>query len=467
MHLFFHYFNIIAFAFSVFCYAIVLTRGDRQLPMFFLFISNIVLILSSVFYWLFSSGLIYQYPHFLRVPAAFHYLVGPAIYFFVRTLFYKEKSLRKWDWLHFLPFILHLIELIPFYLQDASVKLEMIDTIKNNYSAPFTRFNEGVLPSSVHTVIKVLSWCTYIFLSLRTFIHFKRTIKTSIITDYNRKFAFINYYLITKYFGIVGFLVAAYLVQFNASLIIFTLIANIIGVSNVIILAFKFPDLLYGDNVFTSVDNNRESLMKIVKYQTENLNFLEKSKYEGNVLIDTNYKLIYINRLGEDYFKSIYNRSLQLNDVVTDYLDTASKAQLEQYVTLALEGNPVQIEQRFLLFGDTKFTWMQLNFQAHYASNGSVIGVSIGVNKIDTKKKMESLQKQYQQSLDEIAWSSSHLLRAPVSNMMGIAQVLKASDFVITEDEKKYFLANLSSEVEKLDAVIKDMVFNARKNIDN
>ncbi|OYW80465.1 MAG: hypothetical protein B7Z27_03765, partial [Sphingobacteriia bacterium 32-37-4] len=195
--------------------------------------------------------------------------------------------------------------------------------------------------------------------------------------------------------------------------------------------------------------------------------FLEKSKYEGNVLIDTNYKLIYINRLGEDYFKSIYNRSLQLNDVVTDYLDTASKAQLEQYVTLALEGNPVQIEQRFLLFGDTKFTWMQLNFQAHYASNGSVIGVSIGVNKIDTKKKMESLQKQYQQSLDEIAWSSSHLLRAPVSNMMGIAQVLKASDFVITEDEKKYFLANLSSEVEKLDAVIKDMVFNARKNIDN
>lgn len=444
-----------------------MSRGDRRLPMTFLFLSNFILVLTSVFYWLFSSGLIFEYPHFIRVPAPFHYLAGPSIYLFVRTLFFKENSLKKRDWLHFLPFILHFVELMPFYLETVEVKYMVINAIQKNQIAPFTQFKEGLLPSSVHTVLKVISWTIYVLLALRTYANFKKTIKTSIITDYNRKFAFVKYYLITKSVGIFGLLVAVYFVKFNDSLIYFTLLSNMIGVSNVFVLAFKFPDLIYGEKVFSSVENNRENLMKIVRYQNENLHFLENSNYEGNVLIDTNFKVIYFNKLGAEYFKRVYNRSLQLNDVVTDFLDASANENLKKYVLIAIEGKPVQIEQRFLLFGDTKFTWMQLNFQAHYAPNGNIIGVSIGVNVIDTKKKMESIQKQYQESLDEIAWSSSHLLRAPVSNMMGILQVLKDANFIISEDEKNYLLSNLTTEVDKLDAVIKDMVAKARKDIEN
>lgn len=467
MYIYFHYFNVLAFAFSVYCFSIVLSKGDRKLPMLFLFISNFILILTSLFYWLFKSGQIYDYPHFIRVPAPFHYLVGPSIYFFVRTILYKEKRLKKYDWLHFIPFIFHLIELIPFYMEGAVLKLEMINTITTNYAAPFTTFKEGLLPSSVHTVLKVTSWCIYIFLSLRVYQYFKRTIISSVISDYNRKFNFINYYLITKYAGIVGFLTAIYFVKFNDSLIYFTLIVNAIGLTNVFILAFKFPDLLYSENYFTSVDNNRENLIKILRYQNDNLDFLENSKFEGNVLLDNSLKLVYTNKLGEEYFRSIYNKSLSLNEVITDSLDSYSRERFLEYATTSLQGKPIQIEQKFLLFGETKFTWMQLNFEPRYSSNGKIIGVSVGVNKIDTKKKMESIQKDYQQSLDDLAWSSSHLLRAPVSNLMGITQLLKDSSFVISDEERNYLLSNLSIEVQKLDDVIKDMVAKARKKIEN
>lgn len=467
MHVYFHYINIVAFAFSVYCYLIILSRGERRLPMTFLFLSNFILIISSFFYWLLSSGHFFDYPHFLRVPAPFHYLIGPSIYLFVRTLLKREKSLQKWDWLHFLPFVLHVIELIPFYIQDASVKIEMIKVFQSNYASSFSNFDDGFLSSKVHTLIKFISWSTYIYFSARIYYQFKRTFKSTVITDYNRKISFIGFYLFTKYIGIIGIVTAIFFVKLNASLIVFTLLANIVAFSNIFLLAFKYPDLLYGEKAFSSVENNRENLMKILKSQNENLQFLENSKYEGNVLLDLNYRVIYSNKLGEEYFRRIYNYSLQLNDVVTDFLDASTSENLKKYISLAIEGKPVQIEQRFFLFGDKKFTWLQLNFQAHHAPNGNIVGVSIGVNVIDTKKKMESIQKQYQDSLDEIAWSSSHLLRAPVSNMMGILQVLKDSNFVISEEEKTYLMSNLTSELDKLDAVIKEMVAKARKDIDN
>lgn len=117
-----------------------MSREVRRLPMIFLFISNAILLSNSIFVWLLETKLIYTYPHYIRIPAPFHYLFGPSIYLFVRTLLRKERFLKKWDWLHFLPFVLHFIELIPFYLQDTAVKLEMAQTLKNDYSATLKYF---------------------------------------------------------------------------------------------------------------------------------------------------------------------------------------------------------------------------------------------------------------------------------------------------------------------------------------
>lgn len=122
MHTYFQYFNIIAFTFSLFCLAIVIAKGTRKLPMIYLFISNTVLIIGSILYWLFSTNLIYDYPHYIRVPAPFLYLLGPSMYLFVRSLLYQQTKMFKTDWLHFVPFFLHVIELAPFYLTDADSK---------------------------------------------------------------------------------------------------------------------------------------------------------------------------------------------------------------------------------------------------------------------------------------------------------------------------------------------------------
>ena len=107
-----------------------------------------------------------------------------------------------------------------------------------------------------------------------------------------------------------------------------------------------------------------------------------------------------------------------------------------------------------MLHNESNFTWLQISFTAHYAENGKLIGVSIGATTIDAKRKMEQLQAKYLQSLDELAWNSSHIL-------------LQETNISLDETEKSHFLKHLSSEVKGLDTVIKDMVGKARKDLDN
>ncbi len=464
MYLFFHYISIIGFAFSIYCFVIALSNGEKVLSMTFLFLSNVILVLISVFYFLFISGKLFDYSYFIGLHAPFYYLVGPTTYFFVRTLFYKETKLRRWDLLHFIPFILSFVELIPFYLQDTSTKMEIITVMQKDNSIPFLFFEGGLLPSKFHTYLKIISWVGYSLLSLKIFLYFKKTIKTNIITDYNRKFNFINYYLLTKYIGIIFFTTVLY-INYNQSLIVIPLIGNAIGISNIFIMILLFPDFLYGEKNFVSNKDNRESLMKIVKTQTENLSFLENSKYEANVLFDLNFEVMYFNKLAEAYFKKAYNYSLQLNESVLDHLDRLSADKLKKYFNGAIRGESYKIEEKFLLYEEKIFSWMELNFEPQY-SGSKLIGVSVGVNLIDTKKKMEELQVKYNKTLDELVWDSSHLLRSPVANIIGVLNILEDKEVKITEIEKDFFFRNIRFENNKLDITIKEMVTKAREQIE-
>lgn len=463
----FQYTNVIAIAFSIYCLTVAFSREVRKLPMFFLFISNAVLISNSIFIWLLETDLIYTYPHYIRIPAPFHYLFGPSIYLFVRTLLFKEQKLKKWDWLHFLPFVIHVAELIPFYMQDSSVKLEMAATLKNDYSAPMKYYYEGLLPSIYHTFMKLISWVFYMWLAQKTYLSFKHKIKSSLIIDYNRKFSFINFFLITKYIGLVGVLTSIFISKFNSNSLFLFIGSNLVGTINVFVLIFRFPEMVYGDVMNNQVDNNRERLMSIVQTQSKNLKILENTSYEANILIDLNYRVLFVDNLGEVYFKKIFNRDLEIGADCTGYFDSVSLKAFLSYFNQATNGVSVQFEDKFLLSNGKGFIWMELCFTPHFTEKNLLFGVSVGAKVIDEKKRMESLQIKYKESLDQLAWSSSHLLRAPVSNISGILQLMGDDKIEMSESEKKYLFDNIYLEVNKLDGVIKDMVSTARKNLDN
>jgi AraC-like DNA-binding protein len=63
------------------------------------------------------------YPHLLKIQDPFYVLGAPLLYLYVRTLIKGKAGLGRKDILHFLPFALCLVYLLPFYFQSGAAKL--------------------------------------------------------------------------------------------------------------------------------------------------------------------------------------------------------------------------------------------------------------------------------------------------------------------------------------------------------
>jgi AraC-like DNA-binding protein len=72
--------------------------------------------------WLGVQGLYASYPHSIGAIWTLGLLVGPLLYLYFGSLLF-DRPLGRRAWLHFLPFILATVALLPFYLQAGEAKL--------------------------------------------------------------------------------------------------------------------------------------------------------------------------------------------------------------------------------------------------------------------------------------------------------------------------------------------------------
>ena len=70
-----------------------------------------------------SDQFILMYPHLLKIQDPFYILGAPLLFLYVRTLIKGRAGAGKKDLLHFLPFALCLLYLLPFYFLSAEAKL--------------------------------------------------------------------------------------------------------------------------------------------------------------------------------------------------------------------------------------------------------------------------------------------------------------------------------------------------------
>ncbi len=75
--------------------------------------------------------------------------------------------------------------------------------------------------------------------------------------------------------------------------------------------------------------------------------------------------------------------------------------------------------------------------------------------------QIRSIQQQNKQ-LREIAWSQSHIVRAPLARMMGIVNLL--SDFKMESSEYEEWVKHFNDSASELESIIKDIVSNAQTN---
>ncbi|WP_223649571.1 AraC family transcriptional regulator [Hymenobacter psoromatis] len=96
---------------------------------------------------------IFLVPHLFRVNMPLHYLVAPCAYLYVRAVLYQETRFRRFDWLFFVPFGLHTLELLPFLLHGAAYKVHYLQRLLVDV-AGVAKQQEGLLPAYYHPVLK-------------------------------------------------------------------------------------------------------------------------------------------------------------------------------------------------------------------------------------------------------------------------------------------------------------------------
>jgi AraC-like DNA-binding protein len=114
----------------------------------------------ALFYLLTATFLIYKVPYLYRTGAPFYYLIPALNYLYVRNILQKQKNLFRSDYWHFLPFILAVIDLMPYYLSDTSVKLAFVDAVMKDVNNCYL-MKTGFLPSYLHFLIRPVQGIIY------------------------------------------------------------------------------------------------------------------------------------------------------------------------------------------------------------------------------------------------------------------------------------------------------------------
>ncbi len=112
------------------------------------------------------SGYLLRIPHYFRISSPFFYLSLATSYLYVRSVINDETRFKRFDFVLFLPAILHFVEMIPFYLKPATEKQIIIDRLLQD-PGQIVQLNEGLLPPYFHNYLRSIIGLIYSFLMIR------------------------------------------------------------------------------------------------------------------------------------------------------------------------------------------------------------------------------------------------------------------------------------------------------------
>ena len=249
-------------SFILLYYLSSLNRSNIFLALFFFCCNLVVLVYYGLHFTkdLFWEGL--SFVHWLPLS----YLLGPLLFYYVKTTLADNNKLEKWDWLHLLPAAFIVINCLPFttlpFEQKANIAHEIVN-VTENYSLDFNFVSfEFILYSrSIHLL------CYAIFSIGYFYMHSKKLLK-----EYKGRVS--NHSMISRWIYLlclmqviiainsIGHMSTLYGVQFNVfgipSTTLFTekYYFEICGggffLQNIFL--FLFPKILYGNVSYTIIE---------------------------------------------------------------------------------------------------------------------------------------------------------------------------------------------------------------------
>ena len=162
--------------------------------------------------WIIKFKLFAFWPHLIHVASPFHYLLGPFSYLFIFFGIKPYKKMRWVDYLHFIPFLLHVAELIPFYAWSSEKKeLEFAFLFETKVIASTHLVSSHFLPIKFHLLLKICSVFSYYVASVYIALKFYLQSKSSYFKTKNLEFfSWLGVHFVIKGFVIGNLILIAF-----------------------------------------------------------------------------------------------------------------------------------------------------------------------------------------------------------------------------------------------------------------
>jgi AraC-like DNA-binding protein len=257
-------------------------------------------------------------PLLYKTPLPFNYLIYPSLYIYVKIIISNKTSIARKNWLHFIPFLLAIIDLLPFYLLPLKEKNNIVSDLLHEFSNTYL-VDSGILPAWFHYVFKQLQAIVYLILIWQLLYRNKilKKIKfedTAITTQINqvKKWLVIISSLMT--FSYVTFIIFMGFIIINPNYQItgiFTEFASLVSAFSIFVICiyiFFQPNVLYGFIDFQLVD--KQNKLNLNEIEPKKIEIAPTINFEKWVVLE---ELIIKNEYFKNQVMSIERLSIELN----------------------------------------------------------------------------------------------------------------------------------------------------------
>ena len=144
------------------------TFANYLLASYFIFCISCLSVYVLIIY-----GLIIEVPYLYKITATINFLLPPIVYLYVRIMLFNKQKLNNLDFLHIIPFLLVLINYLPFYLLPISNKKDIIQELLKDINISY-KIQVGYLSEYIINIFRILQNLIYLIFQWKLIITFNK-----------------------------------------------------------------------------------------------------------------------------------------------------------------------------------------------------------------------------------------------------------------------------------------------------
>ncbi|WP_183581097.1 PAS domain-containing protein [Mucilaginibacter sp. X5P1] len=201
------------------------------------------------------------------------------------------------------------------------------------------------------------------------------------------------------------------------------------------------------------VTNNTRHLDAVMELENHNMKTLVDIYIDWVWSFDTNFTLVTANKAFLEARRRSNNKVLSIGDNIFKHVDDKMCKKWMPVYERALSGELIHLEEKRDNNGVEYY--VEIYISPVYNKQNKIIGC-LGITRDITERKHAQLAiAGYTSKLEEFAFKTSHDLRRPVANIMGVANLLCTAD--LDEEEKAKAINYIAVSINELDSIVISM----------